>query len=386
MKRMKQIRTAAVLAAAGALLNTSVMGWGKDVEQEPVAAEAAEGSVIQLAVLLDTSGSMRGLIEQTKSQLWSIVNQFVGAKQKGKTPFVQVALYQYGNDGLAGETYWVQRILPLTRDLDKVSEELFKLKTNGGSEYCGAVIERATLDLAWDPSPDVYKAIFIAGNEPFTQGPVDPLDTCKAAISKGIIVNTIHCGPEAKGVEGKWKQGALLADGGFFIIDQNRTLVSIDAPQDKEIAKLNGAFNDTFITFGDLGAESKLRQLAQDANAANLSARARTKASVNYSNARWDLVDACKDMKFKLEEVKVEHLPEEMRKLKPAERRAYVKKKAAERKKISGELLVLTKKREAFVAAKRKELSEDEDDTLGAAVTKAVRVQAVKKAITFDTK
>ena len=129
-----------------------------------------------------------------------------------------------------------------------------------------------------------------------------------------------------------------------------------------------------------------MRQLAQDTNAANLSARARTKASVNYSNARWDLVDACKDMKFKLEEVKVEHLPEEMRKLKPAERRAYVKKKAAERKKISEELLALTKKRETYVAAKRKELSEDEDDTLGAAVTKAVRDQAVKKAITFDTK
>ena len=82
----------------------------------------------------------------------------------------------------------------------------------------------------------------------------------------------------------------------------------------------------------------------------------------------------------------MEHLPEEMRKLKPAERRAYVEKKAAERKKISEELLALTKKRETYVAAKRKELSEDEDDTLGAAVTKAVRDQAGKKAITFDTK
>jgi hypothetical protein len=386
MKTMIKIRYAAALAITGALLNTSAVSWGKGPVQAPPAEQAEdEGQVIQLAILLDTSSSMSGLIEQTKSQLWSIVNQFVGAKQKGKVPFVQVALYQYGNSRLEGESHWVQRILPLTRDLDRVSEELFKLSTSGGSEFCGAVIERATLDLKWDPSADVYKAIFIAGNEPFTQGPIDPFSTCKAAISKGIIVNTIHCGSEAKGIAGKWKDGALMADGGFFVIDQNQAVVSIEAPQDKAIAKLNGAFNNTFITYGKLGAESKERQIAQDSNAADLSGRARSKASSNYFNARWDLVDASKAKDFKLEDVKEEDLPEELRKLKPEERRAYVDKKAAERKKISAELLALTKERETYIAAKRKELSEDAvDDTLGAAVNKAVRDQAGKKAITFD--
>lgn len=383
--RTKHNRIAAVLAAAALLTNTAVVGFGKD---KLAVAEKAdeEGTVIQLAILLDTSSSMQGLIEQTKTQLWSIVNQFVGAKQKGKTPFVQVALYQYGNNGLSEETHWVQRILPLTRDLDKVSEELFKLRTNGGEEYCGAVIQRATLDLKWDPSPDVYKAIFIAGNEAFTQGPIDASASCKAAITKGVIVNTIHCGAEAVGVSGGWKQGAMLADGEFLVIDQNRAVVAVAAPQDKEIAVLNTAFNNTFLTYGASGAESKQRQIAQDANAKNLGSRVRSKASVNYSNKRWDLVDACKDKNFKLEELKENDLPEEMRKLKPAERRAYVEKKAAERKKISEELLALTKQRETYVSAKRKELSKDGKDTLGSAVTKAVRVQAGKKAITFEGK
>ena len=40
------------------------------------------------------------------------------------------------------------------------------------------------------------RSIFIAGNEPFTQGPVNYAESCKAAITKGIIVNTIHCGGE----------------------------------------------------------------------------------------------------------------------------------------------------------------------------------------------
>jgi len=30
---------------------------------------------------------------------------------------------------------FVRLVTPLTNDLDKISEELFKLKTNGGSEY-----------------------------------------------------------------------------------------------------------------------------------------------------------------------------------------------------------------------------------------------------------
>ena len=142
---------------------------------EAAPAEQPDGPRVQLAILLDTSNSMDGLIEQAKTQLWKIINTFIAAKQGGKTPFVEVALYEYGNDGLHSESPWIRRIQPLTRDLDKVSEELFGLRTNGGQEYCGAVVQRAVEDLQWDPSGDTYKAVFIAGNEPFTQGPVDPL-------------------------------------------------------------------------------------------------------------------------------------------------------------------------------------------------------------------
>ena len=35
---------------------------------------------IQIALLLDTSNSMDGLIDQAKSQLWSVVNEFIRYK------------------------------------------------------------------------------------------------------------------------------------------------------------------------------------------------------------------------------------------------------------------------------------------------------------------
>jgi hypothetical protein len=115
----------------------------------PAAHAAADSAAtMQIALLLDASNSMDGLISQAKSQLWKIVNEMSLSKKNGATPLLQVALYEYGKDALpAGEGY-IRQIAGLTTDLDRISEELFKLTTNGGSEFCGQVIKRATEELA----------------------------------------------------------------------------------------------------------------------------------------------------------------------------------------------------------------------------------------------
>jgi post-segregation antitoxin (ccd killing protein) len=352
---------------------------------------AADQPVVQLAILLDTSNSMDGLIAQAKTQLWNIVNEFATAKQDGKAPRVQVALYEYGNQGLSREKGFVRQVVPLTDDLDKLSEQLFALKTNGGDEYCGWVIRDATAELAWDSSPKTYKAIFIAGNEPFTQGSVNYADSCKGAIAKGIIVNTIHCGPEQQGIEGKWKDGAALADGRFLLINQDARMTSIAAPQDRDIAVLNAKLNSTYIAYGRGGFEGKARQEAQDANAAAapagstvLAARVASKSSANYSNAGWDLVDRAKAKDFDISKLKDEELPEELRKLNAEERKEYITKKTAEREALQKKLGMLAKEREKFVAEKMKE--KGRDNTLATAVTGAVREQASKKGVVFEKK
>ncbi|MCF7785398.1 MAG: VWA domain-containing protein [Prosthecobacter sp.] len=349
---------------------------------------ATDTPLVQIAVLLDTSGSMNGLIEQAKTQLWKLVNEFITAKQDGKTPIVQVALYEYGKSSLRAEENWIRQIQPLTRDLDKVSEDLFALTTNGGDEYCGAVIQRATKDLAWDANPKVYKAIFIAGNEPFNQGPVDSKKSCQNAIAKGIIVNTIHCGGESQGIAEHWNQGALLADGKYLVIDQNQAIVHIEAPQDKEIVKLNEELNKTYVSYGKDAPMAKARQVAQDGNAAAKAEsgaqvqRIISKASANYCNTGWDLVDACKEKDFDITKVKEADLPEEMRKMSVEERKAYLEKKIAERAEIQKQVLALNKDREAYVATQRKESAKT--DTLDAAMTKALRSQAEKKGIAWE--
>jgi len=325
--------------------------------------------LVQIAILLDTSGSMSGLIDQARAELWAIVNEFIFAKRNGREPELQVALYEYGKSSLPAQEGYIRQIVPLTTDLDKVSEELFALRTNGGSEYCGWVITEATKSLKWSGSPDDLKVIFIAGNEPFTQGPVDYRQACKAAISKGIIVNTIHCGSEKQGLDGMWKDGAVLADGQYLNIDHNRKTIHIAAPQDKQIAQLGIKLNDTYIAYGAAGQLARERQTAQDKNATAASEegaiqRAVTKSSLYYRNEAWDLVDALETDKLKLEDVKTEDLPEKMQQMSNEERKAYIETRARERTQIQQRIQHLNEQRKKYVAEEMKKRHE-EGNTLG---------------------
>jgi hypothetical protein len=344
--------------------------------------------LVQMAILLDTSGSMSGLIDQARAELWAIVNEFIFARRGGAAPEVQVALYEYGKSALSATDGYIRQIVPFTTDLDKVSEELFALQTNGGDEYCGWVIKDAAARLKWSDSPDDLKVIFIAGNEPFTQGPVDYKESCKAAIAKNIVVNTIHCGSEGDGLNGKWKDGAVLADGKYLNIDQNRQIVHVAAPQDKDITELSVKLNDTYIAYGSYGGVASQRQEAQDSSAAGLSKEAAVqrsvaKASMNYRNDHWDLVDAVQNQKVELAEVKAEELPENMRKMSVEEKKAYVQSKQKERADIQARIQRLNEQRKTYVDAEMKKQQKG-GQTLGSAVIQAVREQAQKRNFKFE--
>ncbi|MBN1566891.1 MAG: VWA domain-containing protein [Acidobacteria bacterium] len=341
--------------------------------------------VIQMAILLDTSNSMDGLIHQAKSQLWKIVNEFIEAKKNGKKPDLEVALYEYGNNRLSSESGHIRRVLPLTNDLDKVSQELFALTTNGGNEFCGQVIDKATRDLAWSTSSDDLKVIFIAGNEPFTQGTVDYHQSVKAAISKGVVVNTIHCGTEQQGIDGKWKDGALLADGSYLFIDHDKASISIEAPQDKQLAELGERLNKTYIAYGVQGKAGLLNQHEQDKNARSASVnnaanRAIFKSAAQYNSAAWDLVDAIDKGTVKMSSINEKDLPESMQKMNRAEQKTYIDGKRAERNRIQAEISKLNNERKVYIAAKMKEQAGAETDTLDSAMVKTIQSIMVKKS------
>ena len=349
-------------------------------------ADAAEPK-IQLAILIDTSSSMDGLINQTREQLWKIVNTFATAKKNGKRPRFELALYEYGNDSLSRESNFIRMVAPLTTDLDKVSEQLHKLRTNGGDEYCGAVIAKAVSQLEWSKNKGDLKLIYIAGNEPFSQGPVSYVTAVKNAIEHGIVVNTIHAGDAQTGINGKWKDAAMLADGNFLTIDQNRAIAQINAPQDAEIAKLGNELNKTYVGYGDDAPAAVMRQEAQDKAAMGMSlgsgtARAVTKSSANYDNSGWDLVDA-KRKGADVAKMPAAALPAPMRDMKPAERVEFVEKKATERAEIQEKIRRLNTEREQFVKAEEKKAGGKKEATLDTALLESAKAQGEKNDFAF---
>jgi len=203
---------------------------------------------------LDTSNSMDGLINQAKSQLWDIVNEFTHAKCGNEMrPDLQIAIYQYGNDDLSSGEGYIQQVLNFSGDLDEISEKLFSLTTNGGEEYCGAVIQTSLKQLEWGKNPDNLKMIFIAGNEPFNQGKLNYKDAVVNAKEKDIVVNTIFCGNYEQGIQTNWKNGAMLSGGEYMAIDHNKQVVQVSTPYDDSIIKLNSKLNKTYVGYGALG-------------------------------------------------------------------------------------------------------------------------------------
>ncbi|MCK6552496.1 VWA domain-containing protein [Myxococcota bacterium] len=354
----------------------------------PPAEPRAPARKIQLALLLDTSSSMDGLIDQARSQLWKIVNELSAAKQSGQRAELELALFEYGKATLAADSGFIRLVVPFTKDLDLVSEHLFSLRTNGGDEHCGQVIDAATRQLEWSSDPKDLKLLFIAGNEPFTQGPVDFRRAIRAATSKGITVNTIFCGPEHAGVETGWRDGAMLADGRFLSIDHDAKVAHVTAPQDDEIARLGVVLNGTYVPYGAEGSAYAARQAVQDQNAlssapGSMMQRSLSKASAAYSNSGWDLVDATRDGAVDVERLADGQLPAELRGKPAAERRAWVEAKAKERADLQTRIQALATERAAWIAKNTAETRASGADTLDRAMSTAVRAQAEKRGWSF---
>ncbi|SHG47076.1 von Willebrand factor type A domain-containing protein [Chryseolinea serpens] len=343
----------------------------------------AKDQTIMIALLLDTSNSMDGLIDQAKSQLWKIVNEVAAAKSgDGKQPNIKIALYEYGNDGLSSFEGYIRQVSPLTEDLDVLSEKLFSLSTNGGNEFCGYVIETSLNQLAWSASNTDLKMIFIAGNEPFTQGNVSYELACSTAKEKGVMVNAIYCGDFADGITLGWKRGAELTGGAFMSIEQNTKTVYVSTPYDDQIAALNDKLNATYVYYGASGEYRKEQQISQDKNAAsygsaNIAERSFCKSSHAYKNSSWDLVDAAKDNEKVIMEAKADDLPEEMRTMSIAQRKVYIKQKSEERTKIQAEIQSLNKKRQEYIFKNTPQSSKDK--MLDASMMKAIKEQGRAK-------
>jgi len=349
-------------------------------EQPELVMEKSENTKIQVALLLDTSSSMDGLIDQAKARLWNIVNTLSTLKHEGKTPSLEIALYEYGNDGLSEKEGYIRQVTKFTTDLDLLSEKLFALRTNGGQEYCGEVIKKSINQLEWDGKKNSMKLIYIAGNENFDQGNVNYVETISTAVSKQIFVNTIYCGDRQSGISELWQAGATKGEGKYFNIDQNKNIRYIETPYDVDIERLNKKLNETYYGYGSQGASKKANQLVQDSNAGSMNKaiyaeRAVSKSKAAYKNESWDVVDAYKKDASFVDKVKKEELPSEFKDLTKEELKSKLKETDKQRAEIQKEIDAVAKKRTLYV---EENTNKSDGDDLGVAITASILELAKK--------
>jgi hypothetical protein len=338
---------------------------------------------IQAAILLDVSNSMDGLIEQAKAQLWNMVSVMGKAKCDGVSPQIEIALYEYGRSTNNVADGYVKQISSFTSDLDKLSQDLFKLNTNGGDEYCGHVIHTSLNELAWDTSSQNYKVIFIAGNEDFLQGDVLYTTSCAEAKKKGVIVNTIYCGDRMQGIKEHWNLAGECGNGSFTNINQDAKVPDIPTPYDTTLIVLNSKLNGTYLFYGEEGRSNYERQGALDFSNASMgqgvaAKRAAVKASGGlYYNGTWDLVDAARTDSSIITKVDLKTLPDSLKNKSRAELKKIVDKKNTERGAVQKEILQVNTQRENYIAAERaKAANNNNAQTLESEVEKVIRQQA----------
>ena len=378
-KSLKILTLAAVLSLAG-------FANAKSIEPSLMATNKPAKPRIEVCFVLDTTGSMGGLLEGAKQKIWSIANEMIAAKP---TPDIKVGLVAYRDHG----DEYVTKTFDLTNDMDLVYAKLHEFQAGGGGdepESVNEALDAAVNKVAWSQDRDVLKIIFLVGDAPphmdYTNDTKYP-QVCQSAMKRDLIINTVQCGSIASTTP-IWQEIAKLSEGNYAAIPQSGNMVAIATPMDAELGKLNAAVNGTVIAYGDARMQREVAS-KMAMSAAAPAAAAADRLSFNVRSGKTvqgdgELLDALKDGAVKLEAIKRADLPAEYQKLSDADIKAKVEVKQKERAELQGKIAKLGIAREKFIATERQRLAAaGKPDSFDAMVAEMIHAEAVRKGIRY---
>src|SRR6516165_2990647 len=341
---------------------------------------------IEVCFVLDTTGSMGGLIEGAKQKIWSIANEMISAQP---TPELKLGLIGYRDRG----DEYVVKSFSLTDDIDAIYGHLREFQAGGGGDTPESVNEalaEAIHKMPWSSDKKVLKIIFLVGDAPphmdYPDGPKYP-DLCREAAKKDLIINTIQCGEMAE-TKPIWQEIAKLSEGSYVGISQSGNVAVISTPMDKELSRLNERIGATLIPYGDSNLQAEVHAKYAMAASAPVSAMA-DRLSYNSKTGRamqggGELVDALNNKTLKLEDIDQKQLPAELQKLDPNDLQKRIAKARDERADLQKQIVELSKKREAYIQSENKRLvAEGKGDAFDQKVTETLHAQAAKKGISY---
>jgi len=351
-------------------------------------------SIIEAVFVLDTTGSMGGLIQGAKEKIWSIANTLVTNEPK---PIIKFGLIGYRDRSDA----YITKITPLTGDIDAVYTDLMAFTAEGGGdgpESVNQALHEAVTKIAWSKASGIYRVIFLVGDYPPHMDYEDDVkyqESCRLATEAHIVINTIQCG----GYEPTtpfWQEIARLAEGRFFQVAQSGGAVTVATPFDEKLTSLARELDGTRLYYGtkEEQAHGKLQNEAADeitlrasvsSNAERAAYNAKTapagpagpSASVSAfdSDSSKDFINDLTAGTITLDKVDEKLLPENMRKMTAGEREAYVKELQEKRKQLLEQITGLSAQRAQFQQQELARLGEKGKDSFDAAIVEAVTTQ-----------
>src|SRR5918996_1432399 len=341
---------------------------------------------IEVCFVLDTTGSMGGLIEGAKQKIWSIANEMISARP---TPELRLGLIGYRDRG----DEYVVKSFNLTDDIDAIYGHLLEFQAGGGGDAPESVNEalaEAIHKMPWSSDNKVLKIIFLVGDAPphmdYPNGPKYP-DLCREAAKKDLIINTIQCG-EMTETKPIWQEIAKLSEGSYVGISQSGNVAVISTPMDKELGRLNERIGGTLIPYGDSKLQAEVHAkyaMAASAPVAAMADRLTYNSKTGKAvQGRGELVDALNDKTLKLDEIDQKQLPAELQKLDGSELQKRIAIARDERADLQKQIVELSKKREGYIQSENKRLAaEGKGDAFDQKVTETLHRQAAKKGISY---
>ncbi len=388
--KSKIIAIALFLASAAAVVFYPMAQTNGAGVKPVVAANTQQKPRVEAVFVLDTTGSMGGLIQAAKEKIWSIATTMA---QADPAPEIKIGLVAYRDRGDA----YVTRVVDLSADLDSLYATLMDFAAEGGGdgpESVNQALHDAVRKISWGQDPQAYKVIFLVGDAPAHmdyQNDVKYPDTIAIAKQKGIVVNAIQCGQDGMTTP-EWQRIAQLGGGRFFEVGQAGSAVAIATPFDEKLATLSKELDSTRLYYGKGEMKAKQQRKLDSTEklhgASSIESRAR-RAAFNASKSGGtnllgenELVDDVASGRVDLSTIERDALPEPMRAMAPAAQQAVIQEKAGRRNELKGQIKELAAKRSAYLKKKVEE-TDGAKDSLDQKIYDTVREQAGGKGMDY---
>jgi Mg-chelatase subunit ChlD len=374
-----QLRRMVLVSSLAAVLATAVPGrsFAADV------ATPTRKPKVEVVFCLDTTGSMGGLIEGAKQKIWSISNQIASGRP---VPELKIGLVAFRDKG----DEYITKVIDLTDDLDAIHAQLRTFQAAGGGdepESVNQALHDAVHKIKWSTDRKTLRMIYLVGDAPPHMDYPDDVKyplTCKAAVEKGITINTIQCGASPQ-TRKYWQDICSKSEGAYVQIAQDGGVAAVATPFDKRLSEINSEMSKTTLPFGDRAMQAAGE--AKKAAARDLAAPAGAdRAAFNAKLGRvatYDLLDGIKEGRVKLESLKQEELPAELQGLSLGEQRQHLEKLSQRRSDLGKEAVELDKKRNDFIAKKLSETKNQGKDAFDSQVLEILRKQAKRYEIDY---